>query len=150
MEPYAQGVLGPYISQSLHNLTLDHPRRCIRFSLGQIKRVGDMAAENMIGERERNSNLKSFSDFISRVERGVMNQHVALCLLVSGAFGKFGIDRLHLPRSLEQSMPGASSRQKDCGAGQFQLFDMMGAESEVSLHFNDIDQTAAHYRQQKN
>ncbi|MDR1906794.1 MAG: DNA polymerase III subunit alpha [Puniceicoccales bacterium] len=135
------GVLGPDINQSLNNFTPNHRQRCIRFGLGAIKGVGDMAAESMIRERERNGDFKSFSDFISRVDLRVMNKRVAECLIFSGAFDEFGIDRLHLARSLERVMSEASSLQKDRDAGQFQLFDLLGAESGASLVSHDIDQT---------
>ncbi|MDR1366329.1 MAG: DNA polymerase III subunit alpha [Puniceicoccales bacterium] len=132
-------VLGPDIDQSLDNFTPNHQRRCIRFGLGAIKGVGDIAAENIIREREQNGDFKNFSDFISRVDLRIINKRVAECLIFSGAFDEFGVDRLHLARALERMMSEASSLQKDRDAGQFQLFDMLA--TETPLLPNAIDQT---------
>jgi DNA polymerase-3 subunit alpha len=135
------GVLGPDINQSLDNFTPDHRRRCIRFGLGAIKGVGDVAAENIIKEREKNGDFKNFSDFMGRVDLRVVNKRVAECLIFSGAFDEFAVDRLHLAHSLERVMSEASSLQRDRDAGQFQLFDMFSAETEAPLLPNNIDQT---------
>jgi DNA polymerase-3 subunit alpha len=134
-------VLGPDINQSLDNFTPNHQRRCIRFGLGAIKGVGDVAAENIIRERERDGDFKNFSDFIGRVDLRVVNKRVAECLILSGAFDEFGIDRSHLAHSLERMMSEASSLQKDRDAGQFQLFDLLATETEAPLLSNNIDQT---------
>jgi DNA polymerase-3 subunit alpha len=134
-------VLGPDINQSLDNFTPNHRKRCIRFGLGAIKGVGDVAAENIMGEREKNGDFKDFSDFISRVDLHIVNKRVAECLIFSGAFDDFAMDRLHLAHSLEHMMSEASSLQKDRDAGQFQLFDMFAAETEAPLLSNRIDQT---------
>ncbi|MDR2812322.1 MAG: DNA polymerase III subunit alpha, partial [Puniceicoccales bacterium] len=135
------GLWGPDINQSLANFTPNRRRRCIRFGLGAIKGVGDVAAENMIRERERGGDFKNFSDFISRVDLRVVNKRVAECLIFGGAFDEFAIDRLHLARSLERIMAEASSLQKDRNAGQFQLFDLFASEAEVPPFANAIDQT---------
>lgn len=95
----------------------------------------------MIRERERNGDFKHFSDFIGRVDLRVVNKRVAECLIFSGAFDEFGVDRSHLARSLERMMSEASSLQKDRDAGQFQLFDLLETEEEAPLLSNNIDQS---------
>jgi DNA polymerase-3 subunit alpha len=134
-------VLGPDINQSLDNFTPNPKRRCIRFGLGAIKGVGDVAAENIIRERGRSGDFKNFSDFLGRVDLRVVNKRVGECLIFSGAFDEFGIDRSHLARSLERMMSEASSLQKDRDAGQFQLFDLFASETEAPTLSNNIDQT---------
>ncbi|MDR1303451.1 MAG: DNA polymerase III subunit alpha [Puniceicoccales bacterium] len=134
-------LLGPDINQSLDNFTPDHRRRCIRFGLGAIKGVGDVAAENIMKEREKNGDFKHFSDFMGRVDLRIINKRVAECLIFSGAFDEFAIDRLHLARSLERVISEASSLQRDRDAGQFQLFDLFAAETEAPSLPDTIDQT---------
>ncbi|MDR0590746.1 MAG: DNA polymerase III subunit alpha [Puniceicoccales bacterium] len=134
-------LLGPDINQSLDNFTPDHRQRCIRFGLGAIKGVGDVAAENIMKERERGGDFKHFSDFMGRVDLRIVNKRVAECLIFSGAFDKFSINRLHLARSLERVISEASSLQRDRDAGQFQLFDLFSAETEAPSLPNNIDQT---------
>jgi DNA polymerase-3 subunit alpha len=118
-------ILGPDINQSLNNFTPNHQKHSIRFGLGAIKGVGDSAAENIIKERKRNGLFKDFLDFMARVDLRIVNKRVAECLIFSGAFDEFAIDRLHLAQSLEHIISEASSLQKDRNVGQFQLFDML-------------------------
>jgi DNA polymerase-3 subunit alpha len=134
-------LLGPHINHSLNNFTPNREQQCIRFGLGAIKGVGDVAADNMMKEREKKGDFKNFSDFIARVDLRVVNKRVAECLIFSGAFDDFGIDRLHLARSLERMMSEASSLQKDRDMGQFQLFDMFAEAAEAPLLPNNIDQS---------
>lgn len=137
-------LLGPDINQSFSNFTPNHEEHCIRFGLGAIKGVGDIAAEAIIQEREKDGPYKSFSEFIKRVDLRIVNKRVAECLIYSGAFDAFGIDRLHLANALEGLMGEASSLQKDRDAGQIQLFDLLGSSNEASddkKSNTEIDQT---------
>jgi DNA polymerase-3 subunit alpha len=134
-------LLPPDINQSLNNFTPNHCTQCIRFGLGAIKGVGDVAAANIMGERKKSGIFKNFTDFISRVDLRVVNKRVIESLIFSGAFDDFGIDRLHLARSLENIMSEASLLQKDRDMGQFQLFDMFGDGMETPSFSNSIDQT---------
>jgi DNA polymerase-3 subunit alpha len=133
-------VLGPDVNQSLANFTPNHGEQCIRFGLGAIKGVGDIAAENIIRERTQNGPFKDFLDFMARVDLRIVNKRVAESLIFSGAFDQFAVDRAHLARALEGVMGEASLLQKDRNAGQVQLFDFIG-EGEGNPFASSIDQS---------
>lgn len=125
-------IMGPDVNKSSINFSPHAKENNIRFGLGAIKGVGDVAAENIITEREKNGIYASFLDFMSRVDLRIVNKRVAECLILSGAFDSFGIDRLHLMNVLERTIAEASLLNKDKDAGQFQLFDCIG-DSECAL-----------------
>ncbi|MDE6576457.1 MAG: DNA polymerase III subunit alpha [Opitutales bacterium] len=131
----------PDINQSLQSFTPDHQEGCIRFGLAAIKGVGDVAAENIIQERETHGTYKSFSDFIARVDLRIVNKRVLECLIYSSAFDSFGIDRQHLAQSLEKVMNEAASVQKDREAGQFQLFNLLDTSATEDTAQMTIDQS---------
>lgn len=58
----------------------------ILFGLNAIKNVGKTAVENIIEERNRNGNYRSFVDFISRVDTRTVNKKTIEALICSGAF----------------------------------------------------------------
>ena len=139
---------GPDINLSYTNFSPNRETNSIRFGLGAIKGVGDVAAENIIAEREKNGNYKDFLDFMSRVDLRVVNKRVIECLILSGAFDTMGIDRLHLMNVLEKAMAEASSLHKDRELGQFQLFDLLEDENGSSISIS-IDQTGPSLSQQE-
>lgn len=119
-------VLGPDVNQSLCDFTpyVSNDKRYIRFGLSAIKGVGDVAATNIISEREKGGKFKDFIDFSQRVDTRVVNKRVFESLILSGAFDSFGIDRQHLLNSLPNVLQEANNAQKEKLSGQTSLFDM--------------------------
>jgi DNA polymerase III subunit alpha len=124
-------VLGPDINFSGENFTpvIDDKAAVntgsIRFGIGAIKGVGDVAAKNILSERASGGYYKSFEDFIARVDARTVNKRVLECLIKSGSFDFTCIDRQHLLDSLEGLMKEAAVAQKDKAQGQGSLFDLM-------------------------
>lgn len=122
-------VLGPNINQSYEAFTPVLKEKSltegsIRFGLGAIKGVGDVAAENILKERAQNGSFKDLMDFCKRVDSRVVNKRVLEALAKSGAFDDFKIDRQHLLDNLEGISSQAASLQKDHAQGQTSLFDL--------------------------
>jgi len=131
-------VLGPDVNQSRENFTplpdlsptanLAAPGS-IRFGLGAIKGVGDMAAKIILEERDARGPFIDFADFMRRVDGRAVNKRVLECLIRTGAFDYTKTDRQHLLNSLDSFMTEAASHQKDRAAGQGSLFDTLGSAS---------------------
>ncbi len=129
-------VLGPDINRSLEAFTpilqADGARGSIRFGLGAIKGVGDVAANSILQERSTRGVFQDIFDFAARVDHRVVNKRVLEALIKSGAFDVFGFDRQHLLVSIDSIMAEAASQEKDRAAGQTSLFDLMEAGEENS------------------
>ncbi|MDR0351391.1 MAG: DNA polymerase III subunit alpha [Puniceicoccales bacterium] len=129
-------VLGPDINSSLGSFTPQWQDGCIRFGLGAIKGVGDAAAENIIAERQKHADFVDFVDFVHRVDLRLINRRVLECLLLSGAFDSFGVDRKHLMESAESVITEALLLQKDRAIGQINLFDMFDESVDGTVSIN--------------
>lgn len=134
-------VLGPDINHSFEVFTpitesFEKLQGSIRFGLGAIKGVGDVAAKNILSEREQSGEFKNFYDFVKRVDLRVVNKRVMEALIKAGAFDTFGNDRQHLLDSLEHAMSEATSLAKDKAQGQQNLFDLLdNNHSQSTLNF---------------
>ncbi len=129
-------VLGPDINQSLCDFTpyVSETEKYIRFGLSAIKGVGDIAAANILSEREKCGKFKNFIEFSQVVDTRVVNKRVFESLILSGAFDSFGVDRKHLLDSLPNILQEANNVQKEKASGQISLFDMFDScNSVVSL-----------------
>lgn len=119
-------VLGPDINESLCGFTphVSGADKCIRFGLSAIKGVGDVAAANIISEREKRGSFKNFIEFSQAIDPRVVNKRVFESLILSGAFDSFGVDRQYLLNSLPNILQEATNSQKEKSSGQISLFDV--------------------------
>ncbi|MDR2720916.1 MAG: DNA polymerase III subunit alpha [Puniceicoccales bacterium] len=126
-------VLGPDINQSFNDFTpyVSDDENYIRFGLSAIKGVGDVAAANIISERDRCGRFESFVEFSQFVDTRIVNKRVFEALILSGAFDSFGHDRQHLINSLPNILGEAANMQRERNSGQTSLFDMFGGENSV-------------------
>lgn len=131
-------ITQPDINESRENFTPVIGRNLeessIRFGLGAIKGVGDGAALKILTERDANGPYESFVDCVSRVDNRVVNKRVLECLIRTGCFDSFGIDRNHLLNALEAVLSSTERMQKERALGQTSLFDLMQAPGET--HYN--------------
>ena len=81
-------VLGPDINESLKGFAVNKKGE-IRFGLGGLKGVGEMAIENLIAEREKNGPYTDIFDFVKRVSQKSLNKKSIESLAYSGAFDCF-------------------------------------------------------------
>ncbi|MEN9599336.1 MAG: polymerase subunit alpha, partial [Bacteroidota bacterium] len=81
-------VLGPDINESLKGFAVNNKGE-IRFGLGGLKGVGEMAVESIIAERKKNGPYKDIFDFVQRVLQKSVNKKSLESLAYSGAFDCF-------------------------------------------------------------
>jgi DNA polymerase-3 subunit alpha len=130
-------VLGPDVNQSnasftpIPDLAAGCPPAknttpgCIRYGIGSVKGVGEIAAKIIIEEREKNGPYKGFSDFIHRTcANAAVNSRVIENLTKTGAFDFTNEDRRHLLDSAEAIKKAATADNADRASGQTSLFDM--------------------------
>ncbi len=110
----------------------------IRFGLGAIKGVGEMAARAIVAEREKAGPFKDFGDFVGRMGEADLNARTLDCLARAGAFDFTGENRRHLVDSIESVRRHFSSERKERESGQGNLFDLLGAEDAGAARPSDL------------
>ena len=118
-------VLPPDVNSSEISFSVDSG--CIRFGLGAIKGVGEVAASKIITSRETEGKFESFLDFCERCGTDV-NSRMLEHLTRAGALDSLGLRRSQILAVAEPMMNFAASRAKDKAAGQGSLFDLLGAD----------------------
>ena len=76
--------------------------------MGAIKNVGREAISNIVKEREKNGNFKSFEDFVNRVSSKDVNKLQLEGLTKAGVFDEFKHDRnkifVSIPKIIQQHL----------------------------------------------
>ena len=106
----------------------------IRYGLGGIKGVGEMAADAIVAEREANGPYTGFLDFCLRLAgTTAMNKRVLENLTRTGAFSTLEPNRAKLFNNIEFALKKAQQKAKDALSIQSNFFDIMaGGEEKVS------------------
>lgn len=93
-ECQAMGIacLGPDVNESWQKFSANKHGE-VRFGLGAIKGMGEMAALAIIEERETNGQYKDIFDFVQRVNLSAVNSKAFESLALSGGFDSFKISR---------------------------------------------------------
>ncbi|MDR0534755.1 MAG: DNA polymerase III subunit alpha [Puniceicoccales bacterium] len=134
-------VLGPHINESGVFFTplpdLDWKQSgspgCIRYGVGSVKGVGELAAKAIVAEREKNGPYKGLEDFIQRLAAtSAVNTRVFENLVKTGAFDHTGEDRRHLLDSIEGIRKSAGNTQADRATGQASFFDLFAADAATT------------------
>lgn len=136
-------VLGPDINESLLNFTVNKKGE-IRFGLGAVKNVGEIAAKTIIDEREENGAYTDFFDFIKRSNLRNVNKRCLESLVYAGAFDCFSLTHRaqYFFKSeneefnfLEKAIRFANNHQNAASNSQTSLF---GGEDSVDIPNPDI------------
>ncbi len=115
----------------------------IRYGLAAVKGIGDIAAQAIIEEREKNGAYKDVADFAVRAGANI-NKRVLQNMVLSGAFDSMGYDRAHLNNSVDAILAAANEKAKDNEIGQTSIFDLLDMqEDSSSLNLSDIINTNA-------
>jgi len=81
-------VLGPDINESDLKFIVNSQNE-IRFGMGAIKGVGEVAAQSIINERNQNGPFKNIFDFVQRINLRTINKKSIETLALAGAFDSF-------------------------------------------------------------
>jgi DNA polymerase-3 subunit alpha len=119
-------VLGPDVNESREMFTPVGEK--IRFGLGGIKGVGELAAQQIIAEREKNGPYADFADFAKRIDGRAINKRVLEHLVKTGAFDYSGAPRKQLFDGIDAALAAATAQARDRAAGQHSFLDMLAEE----------------------
>lgn len=131
-------VLPPDVNSSDINFSVDSG--CIRFGLGAIKGVGEIAASKIIQSRRSDGRYETFLDFCERCGTDV-NSRMLEHLTRAGALDTLGLRRSQILAIAEPMMTFAAGRARDRAAGQGSLFDLLDegeANEACSVPIPDI------------
>ena len=120
-------VLPPDINSSGISFSVDSGK--IRFGLGAIKGMGEVAASKIIENREKEGVFTSFQDFCERCGTDV-NSRTLEHLTRAGALDGLGLRRSQILAIAEPMMAFAAQRAKDKAAGQGSLFDLLSGDDD--------------------
>ena len=109
-------VLGPDVNESRELFTPVGGR--IRFGLGAIKGVGEVAARAILAERDRAGAFTDLADFVRRLGPGGVNRRVLEHLIKTGAFDFTGGARKRLLDEIDLVLASAQRAALDAAQGQ--------------------------------
>jgi len=119
-------VLGPNVNESRETFTPVGGR--IRFGLGAIKGVGELAAQQIIAEREQRGPFRDFEDFARRIDGRAINKRVLEHLVKTGAFDYAGVPRRALFDGIDGALAAAAAAARDRAAGQHSFLELLGGD----------------------
>ena len=116
-------VLGPDINESRETFTPVGDK--IRFGLAGVKGVGELAAQQIIAERDRGGPFTGFEDLVRRIDGRAINKRVLEHLVKTGAFDYTGEPRKTMFDGIDAALAGAAAQARDRAAGQHSFLDML-------------------------
>lgn len=120
-------ILAPDINESETDFTVLTEKE-IRFGLGAIKGVGQIAIDNILEARNSEGKFKDLFDFCSRTNNRVVNKRVVEALVKAGAFDGFGIHRASLFKGIDSALDLGGSAQKLRDDQQHSFSDLFGED----------------------
>ena len=125
-------ILAPDINESMENFTGKDNE--IRFGLGSIKNVGTEPVKQIVQEREKNGEFKSFTDFCERIADKQVNKKCIESLIKAGAFDEFEQTRSTLLASFEGIIDIIQSSNRKGFSGQVSMFDLGSSEEQEEMN----------------
>ncbi len=124
-------ILPPDINHSCATFTVEHQgdTRHIRYALGALKNVGEVAMQEVEKERETNGAYDSIFDLVARVGTKAMNRRQLEHLVMAGALDGLHSNRAQLCASLDSIHSYGQSVAHDKETSQVSLF---GEDSGIS------------------
>jgi DNA polymerase-3 subunit alpha len=113
-------VLPPDVNESTWTFTAVGDN--IRFGLGGVKGVGESAVEAILEARRAAGRFSGLVPFACEVDLRAINQKVFECLIKSGSFDGFGVERSALLAALPRALEFAQKRRREIEEGQGSLF----------------------------
>lgn len=123
-------ILPPDVNESGKQFTVSGKN--VRFGLAAVKNVGEAAVDSIIVAREKEGPFRTFEEFCSRIDLGMVNSRMIEALIKVGAFDSTGARRSQLLEAYPSCLEIASARQKEKESGQASLFDIFEEEPETS------------------
>lgn len=140
-------VFPPNINKSYADFSVENGN--VRIGMAAIKNVGYSIIEEIVKERERGGEFKSFVSFMNRMINTIINKKQLECLIYAGTFDCFGQTRSQLIAVYEQILDRAIKDKKTRLSGQFSLFDDEISGIEEDYEYPDIREYDLAYKLQK-
>ena len=125
----------PDVNESGARFVPTSDARGIRYGLGGIKGVGELAADAIVAEREKNGPYTGFLDYCVRLAgTPACNKRVLENLTRTGAFSTIEPNRGKLFNNIEYAVKKSQQKAKEQASAQTNFFDLMseGGEEKVS------------------
>ena len=131
-------VLPPDINKSRERFTTEGDRK-IRIGLTVIKNVGEGAVLDILNDREKNGDYKSFEDFVVRGAKIGVKKNVAEALILASCMDSFGLTRAQMTACVQTELDRIAHSDSRNIEGQLSLFDLGGSEAAgPSIFIPDI------------
>ena len=127
-------VISPDINQSEYEFSITD-NKTIVYGLGAIKGVGEALVNEIVLEREKNSDYLDIFDFCFRIEKKYLNRRAIEALIYAGAFDVFGVKRATLISTYPGAVRQAEQRQSDLSKGQSSLFSDVDSHIEYEKKY---------------
>lgn len=124
-------VLPPHINESETDFTVLSDTE-IRFGLGAIKGVGQIAIDSCLETRRELGPFKDLFDLCGRANTRSVNKRVIEAFVKAGALDGFGVHRASLFKAIDSALEQGASLQKSRDQNQNSFFDLLG-ESDDSF-----------------
>ena len=118
----------PDVNRSAADFTPIPREDRIVYGLTAIRNLGSGFAAGVVTEREANGIYSSFTDFILRIDLGLINKRSVESLVKAGAFDSMGHPRKGLLQACERIVEAVVRHRKEQAAGVMSLF---GAGSDA-------------------
>ena len=125
-------ILKPSINMSSTKFTVEDGK--IRFGLGSIKNVGTVPVDNIVNERIKNGDYKSFADFCERIADEAVNKKCVESLIKAGVFDDFEQTRSTLLASYENIIDTIQGNKKRGFSGQVSMFELGSKEDQEEMN----------------
>lgn len=111
----------------------------IVYGLLGIKGLGELAAELIVSEREKNGPYTSFMNLLDRVDLHTVNKRALDVLIQTGTFDKLGQFRSVLLTNLDRAVEYASQKKEATRFGQVSLFEDTGVKEFTDFIFDPLE-----------
>ncbi len=118
-------IYPPHVNHSDYGFTVRG--KDVYFGLMAIKNLGSALTNEIVNERNKYGDFRSFQSFCSRMAGKKLNSHAIDSLIKSGALDNLGANRRQMLMTAKIIIEGAEADRKRSGEGQLSLF---GADSE--------------------
>ena len=125
-------LLLPDVNESGTRFVPTSDYKGIRYGLGGVKGVGELAAEAIVEERRKNGPYKGLIDFCMRLAgSSAVNKRVLENLTLTGAFSTIESNRAKLYNNIEFVLKKSQMRAKEKASNQADFFGVLAGGEEV-------------------
>lgn len=124
-------ILPPDINESQTDFTVLSPNQ-IRFGLGAIKGVGQIAIDSVLESRAKGGPVSDLFDLCGRTNGRTVNKRVLEAFVKGGALDSFKIHRASLFKAIDTAIGMGSSLQKTMDDAQPSFSDLLGEDTTFS------------------